>query len=69
MPQLLGAPRRLQQTSRFALVFCGLHKAFYWRSTIIGVVVVVPSMEMVAVQWNWKGKPCGSLYVTVIAPV
>ena len=41
----------------------------YWRSTTIGVVVVVPSMVMVAVQWNWNGKPCGSLYVTVIAPV
>jgi len=33
------------------------------------VVVVVPSTAMVAVQWNRNGKPCGSLYATVIAPV
>ena len=38
-------------------------------SITIGVVVVVPLMSMVAVQWKWNGKPSGSLYVTVTAPV
>ena len=44
--------------------------ASYWPwSMRIGVLVVLPSTSMVVVQLNFTGKPAGSEYLMVTAPV
>ena len=44
--------------------------ASYWPwSTRMGVVVELPSTSMVVVQLNFTGKPSGSEYFIVTAPV